>query len=68
MEPSTKAKKQCEEYNLSSDPVPVRLVRVELDNGEVLATSLLDTKQYPTRLFGKLYEATRSISPIRCQS
>lgn len=59
MEPSAKAKKQCEEYNLSSDPIPVRLVRVELDNGEVevLATSLLDTKQYPTRLFGKLYEA-----------
>jgi hypothetical protein len=57
MEPSAEAKRQCEEYNLSSAPIPVRLVRVELENGEVevLVTSLLDTKQYPTRLFAKLY-------------
>ncbi len=59
MEPSAKAKRQCEEYNLSSEAVTVRLVRVELANGEVevLATSLLDTKQYPARLFAKLYAA-----------
>lgn len=41
----------------SVSPVRVRLVRVELENGEieVLATSLLDTRRYPTRIFGNLY-------------
>ena len=59
LEPNGKARAQCEEYNLSPEPLTVRLVRVELENGqvEVLATSLLDPKMYPTRLFGKLYAA-----------
>ena len=55
--PSAPAKRQCEEYNLSAEPVLLRLVRVELENGmvEVLVTSLLDRKAYPTRGFAKLY-------------
>jgi hypothetical protein len=55
--PSGPAKRQCEEYNLSAEPVLLRLIRVELENGsvEVLATSLLDRKAYPTRGFAKLY-------------
>lgn len=55
--PSAQAKSQCEAYNLSAEPVPVRLVRVELDDGavEVLATSLLDQRTYPSQGFAKLY-------------
>jgi hypothetical protein len=55
--PSAHARSQCEEYNLSAEPVPVRLIRVELKDGrvEVLATSLLDRLAYPTRGFAKLY-------------
>jgi len=35
----------------------VRLVRIELSNGEVevLLTTLLDSKKYPSRMFGELY-------------
>lgn len=38
-------------------PIKVRLIRVELPKGdvEVLMTTLLDTKEYPTRIFKKLY-------------
>jgi hypothetical protein len=37
--------------------IPIRLIRVELPSGEieVLATSLLDTQQYPAAAFAKLY-------------
>ena len=49
--------RQCHDYHLPTDPLRVRLIRVELSNGEVevLATSLLDTKLYPQRAFAKLY-------------
>lgn len=35
----------------------IRLIRVELSNGEVevLMTTLLDSKKYPSKLFGQLY-------------
>lgn len=38
-------------------PITVRLVRVELEKGqvEILITSLLDSKRYPTSQFQKLY-------------
>jgi hypothetical protein len=38
-------------------PIKVRLIRVELDNGEVeiLMTTLLCSKKYPTKEFKKLY-------------
>jgi hypothetical protein len=37
--------------------IRVRLVRVELSNGEVevLLTTLLDSKKYPSKMFGELY-------------
>lgn len=40
-----------------TNPLQVRFVRVVLKTGEVevLATSLLDTKKYPTELFSELY-------------
>ncbi len=58
LKPSRASIRQCEEYNISSDPIPVRLIRVILKSGEteVLATSLLDESTYPTVWFGKLYQ------------
>jgi hypothetical protein len=58
LRPSPRAKAQCEAYNLSTDPVPVRLIRVDLGKGqtEVLVTSLLDEKVYKTVWFKKLYQ------------
>lgn len=58
LKPNRASIRQCEEYNLSTDPIPVRLIRVKLKSGEieVLATSLLDESTYPTVWFGKLYQ------------
>lgn len=58
LKPNRASVRQCEEYNLSSNPIPVRLIRVVLKSGEieVLATSLLDESTYPTVWFGKLYQ------------
>ena len=55
--PNRTSVRQCRDYHLPSDPLPVRLIRVELNNDEVevLATSLLDEKAYPRRQFAKLY-------------
>ena len=57
LHPNRQSAKQCEEYNLTSDSIPVRLIRVELKSGEteVLATSLLDESVHPTHRFGQLY-------------
>ncbi len=57
MTANAEARAQCEEYNPSAAPVKVRLVRVELNSGEVevLATSLLDSTDYPSHWFKKLY-------------
>ncbi|MGB5561520.1 MAG: IS4 family transposase [Sedimenticolaceae bacterium] len=55
--PNPTSARQCRDYHLPSDPLRVRLIRVELNNGEVevLATSLLDEKAYPRRAFAKIY-------------
>lgn len=57
LHPSRASARQCRDYQLSSEPLTVRLVRVVLKSGEieVLATSLLDAANYPSRSFGKLY-------------
>ena len=49
--------KQCKKMGLDLKPIKLRLIRVELDTGEVeiLITSLLDKKLYPHELFGELY-------------
>ncbi|NOY97076.1 MAG: IS4 family transposase [Chlorobi bacterium] len=41
----------------ASNPIKCRLIRVELDTGEIeiLCTSLIDTKQYPHEQFKELY-------------
>jgi hypothetical protein len=55
--PSYAARKECLARQLSTEPLIVRLIRVELDTGEVevLATSLLDSARYPVAVFKELY-------------
>jgi len=57
LHPSYESIKECRSRRLSTDPITVRLVRVELDTGEVevLVTSLLDTVAYPIAVFKDLY-------------
>jgi hypothetical protein len=55
--PSHAARKECLARQLLMEPLTVRLIRVELDTGEieVLATSLLDSECYPVAVFKELY-------------
>ena len=48
---------QCAEMGLDKRPIKVRLVRVELENGEteILITSLLDRQRHPIEVFADLY-------------
>ncbi len=57
LHPGYEAQKTCKEFDLSPDPIPVRLIRVELSTGEieVLATTLLDRTQLSVSLFQDLY-------------
>ena len=54
--PSAQAGQKCRELNLPTAPLTVRLIRIELENGEVeiLLTSLLDSTQFPSSGFGEL--------------
>jgi len=47
----------CQNLQLDTRPIRLRLVRVELDSGEteVLITSLIDSEKYPHHLFAELY-------------
>jgi hypothetical protein len=47
----------CQERQLGTSPMQLRLIRVELDSGEpeALITSLTDTEKYPHSLFAELY-------------
>jgi hypothetical protein len=47
----------CQERQLDTLPMQLRLIRVELDSGEseVLITSLTDMEKYPHSLFAELY-------------
>jgi hypothetical protein len=55
--PCPAARKECRARQLPITPLMVRLIRVELDNGEieVLMTSLVDTQRYPIAAFQELY-------------
>jgi hypothetical protein len=57
LQPGYEARKKCAERHLHTDPIRVRLIRVELPTGEieVLATTLLDRTRFPTTLFQDLY-------------
>lgn len=54
---SYQSKKECFEMGLDLTPLHLRLIRVELDNGEieVLITSLIDEHEYPHEIFKELY-------------
>ena len=55
--PLRHTKMNCEKHNVNSDPITVRLVRVDLPNGktEVLILSLLDQKKYSYDSIKELY-------------
>ena len=57
LSPCAPAIKKCQTRNLPTDPIEVRLLRIDLDSGEVevLITSLLDTDHYPYSDFKALY-------------
>jgi hypothetical protein len=57
LQPNYIAKRDCNQRNISTKPMTIRLIRVELDDGEieVLASSLLDSQVYPLSIFKELY-------------
>jgi hypothetical protein len=57
LRPSYDARQKCQAYQLPTEPIGVRLLRVELSSGEVevLATTLLDRTRFPATLFPALY-------------
>ncbi len=57
IKPSYKAKERCKNSGLSTEPIKVRLIRIDLDNGdiEILVTSLYDSVKYPYEIFHSLY-------------
>ena len=54
---SFQSKKECLDMGLDVMPLSLRLIRVEIDSGEieVLITSLTDEKKYPQEIFKDLY-------------
>jgi hypothetical protein len=57
LKPCAAAQRECQARALSTQPITVRLLRIELDSGEVevLVTSLLAQKRYPYAIFKELY-------------
>jgi hypothetical protein len=57
LRPCAAAIQECQDRKLPSNPLTIRLIRIELDDGEieVLATSLLDRENYPVSVFKELY-------------
>lgn len=57
LKPTYQATQVCKSKQLPTDPLSLRLVRVDLDNCEVelLITSLLDTNAFPASIFSDLY-------------
>lgn len=57
LEPSQRSVEQCLEKGLPTHPLRLRLIRVELNDGEieVLITNLMDEKAFPVREFKELY-------------
>lgn len=55
--PNGAAKRHCRHMALSTSPITVRMIRVELNTGEVevLVTSVLDDEVIPCRVFKELY-------------
>lgn len=56
--PSKASVKKCKVLGISTTPIKLRFICIELNTGEkeVLITSLMDQQQYPYRIFGELYQ------------
>lgn len=57
LKPAYSSIEYCRELGLDHKPLTLRLIRIELDSGEVevLITSLIDKETYPRELFAELY-------------
>ena len=57
LEPNQRSVEQCLEKGLPTQPLKLRLVRVELEDGEVevLITNLMDEQSFPVSEFKELY-------------
>ncbi len=57
LQPSKRSIEQCQKKGLPTEALTLRLVRVELDTGEieVLVTNLIDDQIFPAKVFGDLY-------------
>jgi len=57
LQPPVTSIEDCQNRNLGTDPMSLRLIRVELKSGEieVLITSLTDCVKFPVDLFADLY-------------
>jgi hypothetical protein len=57
LQASYQSKKECDEMGLDAAPLRLRLIRVELETGEieVLITSLIDGRKYSHEIFMDLY-------------
>ena len=66
--PSRKVSNKCLSNAFGNDPIQIRLVRVELESGEieVLATSLVDKEKYPEKLFKDLYIKRWGVETFYC--
>lgn len=54
--PNRTSRAYCEQFGLPTEPITLRLIRVDLPNEvEVLITNLDDSERYPARLFKRLY-------------
>lgn len=54
--PNRTSRTHCEQFGLPTEPIMLRLIRVDLPNEvEVLITNLTDSKRYPAKLFKRLY-------------
>lgn len=55
--PSYVSRNACAEHDLDTNPIKIRVVRVELDNGttEILMTSLTDFDKHKAEMFRELY-------------
>ncbi len=55
--PGYLAQKECEKLGLSTEPITLRLIKIELDSDEteVIITSLIDCETYSYDLFKDLY-------------
>lgn len=57
LHPTPASVRECLKMGIPFKPIKIRLIRVELDNGEteILMTSLLDKNLYPCEVFKELY-------------